>query len=110
MESDSWSDRLSAALKHSEAALQSYSDLYMELEDIDGEEDTRGWFPCPFCSEAEDFDIIGICRHIDDEHFGMKNGVCPVCAMRVGMDMVAHITMQHGHLFKISFFYFVMLQ
>jgi hypothetical protein len=25
-----------------------------------------------------------------------KNGVCPVCEMRVGVDMVAHITLQHG--------------
>lgn len=29
--------------------------------------------------------------------------VCPVCAMRVGVDMVAHITLQHGSMFKISF-------
>lgn len=29
--------------------------------------------------------------------------VCPVCAMRVGVDMVAHITLQHGSIFKISF-------
>ena len=28
--------------------------------------------------------------------------VCPVCAMRVGVDMVAHITLQHGNIFKIS--------
>lgn len=30
--------------------------------------------------------------------------VCPVCAMRVGVDMVAHITLQHGNIFKISFY------
>lgn len=29
--------------------------------------------------------------------------VCPVCAMRVGVDMVAHITLHHGNIFKISF-------
>lgn len=29
--------------------------------------------------------------------------VCPVCEMRVGVDMVAHITLQHGNIFKISF-------
>lgn len=28
--------------------------------------------------------------------------VCPVCATRVGVDMVAHITLQHGNIFKIS--------
>ncbi|XP_039032218.1 protein DEHYDRATION-INDUCED 19 homolog 3-like [Hibiscus syriacus] len=26
--------------------------------------------------------------------------VCPVCALRVGVDMVAHITLQHGNIFK----------
>ncbi|MBA0585394.1 hypothetical protein Gorai_016174 [Gossypium raimondii] len=30
--------------------------------------------------------------------------VCPVCAKRVGMDIVSHITMQHGNFLKISFF------
>ncbi|KAJ0035797.1 hypothetical protein Pint_24414 [Pistacia integerrima] len=36
----------------------------------------------------------------------MKEGaavVCPVCAKRVGMDIVSHITMQHGSFFRISF-------
>ncbi|XP_021912534.1 protein DEHYDRATION-INDUCED 19 homolog 3-like [Carica papaya] len=28
--------------------------------------------------------------------------VCPVCAMRVGVDMVAHITLQHGNIFKMQ--------
>ncbi|CAN1219674.1 Protein DEHYDRATION-INDUCED 19 homolog 3 [Linum perenne] len=58
----------------------------------------REEFPCPFCSDY--FDIVGLCCHIDDEH-----PVCPVCAMRVGVDMVAHITLQHGNIFKISFFH-----
>ncbi|XP_043711516.1 protein DEHYDRATION-INDUCED 19 homolog 3-like isoform X2 [Telopea speciosissima] len=101
MEPDSWNGRLSAASKRYQAALQSRSDLYMGFEEIDGDEDTRAEFPCPFCSE--DFDIVGLCYHIDDEHpLEAKNGVCPVCAMRVGMDMVGHITMQHGHLFKMQ--------
>ena len=29
--------------------------------------------------------------------------VCPVCGKRVGMDLVGHITMQHGNFLKISF-------
>ncbi|XP_043722135.1 protein DEHYDRATION-INDUCED 19 homolog 3-like isoform X3 [Telopea speciosissima] len=101
MEADSWSGRLSAASKRYQAALQSRSDLYMGFEEIDGDEDSRAEFPCPFCSE--DFDIVGLCCHIDDEHpLEAKNGVCPVCAMRVGMDMVGHITTQHGHFFKMQ--------
>lgn len=29
--------------------------------------------------------------------------VCPVCSVKVVSDMLSHITVQHGHLFKISF-------
>ncbi|KAE8684082.1 Protein DEHYDRATION-INDUCED 19 [Hibiscus syriacus] len=65
---------------------------------MDGE-DIREEFPCPFCSVY--FDIVGLCCHIDDQHHvEAKNGVCPVCALRVGVDMVAHITLQHGNMFK----------
>ncbi|KAJ6876659.1 protein DEHYDRATION-INDUCED 19 [Populus alba x Populus x berolinensis] len=102
MDADSWSARLSSASKRYQSALQSRSDMFMGFEEIDGDDDIREEFPCPFCSEY--FDIVGLCCHIDDEHpVESKNGVCPVCAMRVGVDMVAHITLQHGNIFKISF-------
>ncbi|XP_038978979.1 protein DEHYDRATION-INDUCED 19 homolog 2-like [Phoenix dactylifera] len=101
MEADSWS-RLSAASKRHQSAVQPRFDLYLGYEEIDGaEEDSRAEFPCPFCSE--DFDIVGLCCHIDDEHsVEAKNGVCPVCAARVGMDMVGHITVQHANFFKMQ--------
>ncbi|XWS64474.1 hypothetical protein CRYUN_Cryun05aG0007000 [Craigia yunnanensis] len=86
MDADSWSARLSSASKRYQSALQSRSDMFMGFEEIDGEDDIREEFPCPFCSD--DFDIVGLCCHIDDEHpVEAKNGVCPVCAMRVGVDM-----------------------
>ncbi|KAL4303755.1 hypothetical protein GQ457_10G013140 [Hibiscus cannabinus] len=89
MDADSWDVRLSSAL-------QSRSNIFMGFEEIDGEDDIREEFSCPFCSEY--FDIVGLCCHIDDEHpTEAKNGVCPVCAVRVGVDMVAHITLQHGN-------------
>ncbi|XP_021283105.1 protein DEHYDRATION-INDUCED 19 homolog 3-like [Herrania umbratica] len=101
MDADSWSARLSSASKRYQSALQSRSDMFMGFEEIDGEDDIREEFPCPFCSEY--FDIVGLCCHIDDEHpVEAKNGVCPVCAMRVGVDMVAHITLQHGNIFKMQ--------
>ncbi|XP_010259423.1 PREDICTED: protein DEHYDRATION-INDUCED 19 homolog 3-like [Nelumbo nucifera] len=101
MEADSWSGRVSTSSRRYQSALPSRSDLYFGFEEIDGDDDTRAEFPCPFCSE--DFDIVGLCCHIDDEHpVEAKNGVCPVCAMRVGMDMVGHITMQHGNFFKMQ--------
>ncbi|KAJ6807701.1 protein DEHYDRATION-INDUCED 19-like protein 2-like isoform X1 [Iris pallida] len=104
MESDSWT-RFS---KRHQSALQSRYDLYLGFEDAAGGDDEprAAEFPCPFC--GDDFDIVGLCCHIDEEHPAeAKNGVCPVCAARVGMDMVAHITMQHGNFFKISFLAFL---
>jgi hypothetical protein len=101
MDSDSWSARLSSASKQYQSALQSRSDMFMGFEEIDGDDDIREEFPCPFCSGY--FDIVGLCCHIDEEHpVEAKNGVCPVCAMRVGVDMVAHITLQHGNIFKMQ--------
>ncbi|CAI0551615.1 unnamed protein product [Linum tenue] len=86
MDADSWSARLSSASKRYQSALQSRSDMFMGFEEIDVDDDMREEFPCPFCSEY--FDIVGLCCHIDDEHpVEAKNGVCPVCAMRVGVDI-----------------------
>ncbi|KAG5244742.1 drought-responsive family protein [Salix suchowensis] len=100
MDGDSWSARLSSASKRYQSALQSRSDMFTGFEEIDGD-DIREEFPCPFCSEY--FDIVGLCCHIDDEHtVESKNGVCPICAMRVGVDMVTHITLQHGNIFKMQ--------
>lgn len=101
MDGDSWSARLSSASKRYQSALQSRSEMFMGFEEIDADDDIREEFPCPFCSEY--FDIVGLCCHIDEEHpVEATNGVCPVCAMRVGVDMVAHITLQHGNIFKMQ--------
>ncbi|XP_073100135.1 protein DEHYDRATION-INDUCED 19 homolog 2 isoform X2 [Elaeis guineensis] len=101
MEADCWSRFFTASKRH-QSVLQSRFDLYRGYEEIDGgDEDSRAEFPCPFCSE--DFDIVGLFCHIDDEHpVEAKNGVCPVCAVRVGMDMVGHITMHHPNFFKMQ--------
>ncbi|CAL5208641.1 unnamed protein product [Lathyrus oleraceus] len=102
MDADSsWTARLSSASRRYQAALQSRSDMFMGFDENDVEEDIREEFLCPFCSEY--FDIVGLCCHIDEEHpMEAKNGVCPVCALRVGVDMVAHITLQHGNIFKMQ--------
>ncbi|CAN6922013.1 unnamed protein product [Brassica oleracea] len=71
-------------------------------EDLKGEDDSKSEFICPFCADV--FDIVGLCCHIDEEHpVEAKNGVCPVCTKRVGLDIVGHITTQHANFFKISF-------
>lgn len=102
MEMDSW-DRLSSASKRHESILRSRYDMYLGLEDTDGgEDDSRAEFPCPFC--FEDFDLVGLCCHLDDEHpVEVKTEiVCPICAARVAMDIVGHITVQHGNFFKMQ--------
>ncbi|CAA2967622.1 Hypothetical predicted protein [Olea europaea subsp. europaea] len=110
MEADSWAARLSSASRRYQSVLQSRSgmkwdglnaEMLMGFEEVDMDDDVREEYPCPFCSEY--FDIVGLCCHIDDEHPAeAKNGVCPICAMRVGVDMVAHITLQHGNTFKMQ--------
>lgn len=50
------------------------ADIFMGFEEIDGDDDIREEFPCPFCSEY--FDIVGLCCHIDEEHpLEARNGV-----------------------------------
>ncbi|CAI9769524.1 unnamed protein product [Fraxinus pennsylvanica] len=110
MDADSWAARLSSASRRYQSVLQSRSgmkwdglnaEMLMGFEEFDMDDDVREEYPCPFCSEY--FDIVGLCCHIDDEHpVEAKNGVCPICDMKVGVDMVAHITLQHGNTFKMQ--------
>ncbi|XP_050204101.1 protein DEHYDRATION-INDUCED 19 homolog 5-like [Mercurialis annua] len=114
MEDDSWSFAFSNTSSRSyQSALRSLSDLCIDLEEVDGdgnnnnyyyeedegEDDVRTEYPCPFCSE--DFDLVDLCSHIDDDHpFEANPGICPVCATRVGTNMVRHITIHHGIIYK----------
>ncbi|PHU29999.1 Protein DEHYDRATION-INDUCED 19 -like protein 3, partial [Capsicum chinense] len=96
MDSDSWTRLFTSSRRY-----QSRSDIYNLGEEYNCEEESRPEFLCPFC--AEDFDIVGLCCHIDEEHaVEAKNGICPVCAKRVGMDLVGHITQQHGNILKVQ--------
>lgn len=54
------------------------ADFCIDFEDIeeDDYEEVKGEYeyPCPFCSE--DFDLVGLCCHIDEEHpVEAKSGV-----------------------------------
>lgn len=76
-------------------------DRHMGIDDMKVDYDMRAEFTCTFCDL--DFDIATLCRHLEDHHpFESSNAVCPVCAAKVGRDMVGHITLQHGHLFKVQ--------
>lgn len=99
MEDDAWSFGFSTASRAYHSAFKSHSDLCFDLEEVEGDDELKAEYPCPFC--PEDFDLVGLCCHIDEEHpIEANSGVCPVCATRVGMNMVGHITTQHGNIFK----------
>lgn len=47
----------------------------MAIDDSDGDEDARAYFPCPFC--YVDIEVHLLCSHLQDEHcFDLKNAVC----------------------------------
>ncbi|CAJ1963300.1 unnamed protein product [Sphenostylis stenocarpa] len=97
MDSDSW---VSTRISISSRRYHPRSDLCME--EREGNDDFRAEYLCPFC--AEDYDVVSLCCHIDDHHpLQAKNGVCPVCGKKVGVDLVGHITTQHGSFLRISF-------
>ncbi|KAL9347920.1 hypothetical protein Peur_059286 [Populus x canadensis] len=101
MEDDTWSFGLSTSSSRSyQSALKSLSDLCIDFEDIEEEDDDlRTEYPCPYCSD--DFDLVELCFHIDEEHYlEAKSGVCPVCFTKVGMDIVDHITTEHRTIYK----------
>ncbi|KAJ0244380.1 Protein DEHYDRATION-INDUCED 19 4 [Hirschfeldia incana] len=100
MDSNPWINHPSV---FSSRRCQSRSDLYIGggYEDLEGEDESKSEFICPFCADV--FDIVGLCCHIDEQHpVEAKNGVCPVCTKRVGLDIVGHITTQHANLFKVQ--------
>ncbi|KAL2467289.1 Protein DEHYDRATION-INDUCED [Abeliophyllum distichum] len=67
------------------------------------EEDPLPEFSCPYC--YEEFDIASLCSHLEDEHsYESKAIACPVCSVKVAGDVLNHIILQHGHLFKISLY------
>ncbi|KAL8171293.1 hypothetical protein V2J09_023097 [Rumex salicifolius] len=77
-----WNSRLSTSSRR----YQSRSEIYLGDDAVEVEDDYKQEFLCPFC--ADEFDIVGLCCHVDEEHpVELKQGVCPICAKRVGMDM-----------------------
>ncbi|VVA24650.1 PREDICTED: DEHYDRATION-INDUCED [Prunus dulcis] len=91
MESDnSWSSLFSSSSSRryqsrSGHFSQTTPDLFAH-DETDGDDELKAEFLCPFC--AEDFDVVGLCCHIDEEHpVEAKNGVCPVCSKRMGANL-----------------------
>ncbi|KAF8716211.1 hypothetical protein HU200_026491 [Digitaria exilis] len=97
MDSEHWISRLAAA-KRFYAAQLGHSDR-AGMDELDMDEEVRPEFACPYC--YEDHDAASLCAHLEEEHpFEPHPAACPVCSEMVTRDMVNHITMQHGYLFK----------
>ncbi|XWS19630.1 hypothetical protein CRYUN_Cryun31cG0032200 [Craigia yunnanensis] len=103
MDSDFWTSRLAAA-KRQYNLQQHHQSSHLDrlsIDDFEVEDEVRPDFPCPYC--YEDFDIASLCSHLEDEHpCESKVTICPVCSVKVARDMLSHITLQHGHLFKFQ--------
>ncbi|XP_017225721.1 protein DEHYDRATION-INDUCED 19 homolog 4 isoform X2 [Daucus carota subsp. sativus] len=96
MASDTWT-RFSGSSRRSPFQ----PDPFSEEEDVEGGEEERPEYTCPFC--AEDFDMVGLCCHLETDHkTETKNEVCSICDQKVGTDLVGHITIEHADLLKVQ--------
>ncbi|GLU22957.1 hypothetical protein SLE2022_389930 [Rubroshorea leprosula] len=103
MDSDFWTSRLAAAKR--QYTMQHHNNSShldrLSIDDFEVDDEIRPDFPCPYC--YEDFDIGSLCSHLEDEHSSESRvTVCPICSVKVSRDMLNHITLQHGHLFKLQ--------
>ncbi|XVF87444.1 hypothetical protein PTKIN_Ptkin18bG0120400 [Pterospermum kingtungense] len=104
MDSDFWTSRIAAAKRQYNLQHHHHHSSHLDrlsIDDFEVEDEVRPDFPCPYC--YEDFDIGSLCSHLEDEHpCESKVTICPVCSVKVARDMLSHITLQHGHLFKVQ--------
>ncbi|KAF7037167.1 hypothetical protein CFC21_047611 [Triticum aestivum] len=116
MDSEHWISRLAAAKRFYAAQLGHIDDMSgmgmeevdMDMED-DGEMDMEmemqmeeaRWpeVACPYC--YEDYDLGSLCVHLEEDHpYEPHPAPCPICSEKITRDMLNHITMHHGYLFK----------
>ncbi|XP_065874779.1 protein DEHYDRATION-INDUCED 19 homolog 5-like isoform X2 [Euphorbia lathyris] len=101
MDVDFWSSRVHSAkhLSAAQLAARYTSDNHLAIDDSDGDEDARAYFPCPFCYVEIEIHIL--CGHLQDEHcFDLKNAVCPLCAGNLGKDVIGHFIVHHASSLK----------
>ncbi|KAG5618065.1 hypothetical protein H5410_017889 [Solanum commersonii] len=103
MDVDFWAARINSA-RHNLSAVQTnrlsnYADSLSNVDNTEGEEDVRAWFPCPFC--YVEIEVQMLCNHLQEEHcFDFKNAVCPICAATLGKDPLGHFMVQHAQSVK----------
>ncbi|XP_062218892.1 protein DEHYDRATION-INDUCED 19 homolog 4-like [Phragmites australis] len=108
MDSDLWISRLMAAkrqyaLQRAQRHHATPASLHDQFgyDGIEPEDEVCSEFQCPYC--YEDHDITSLCTHLEDEHpFESKVVACPICSARISKDLLDHITLQHGYLFKLQ--------
>jgi hypothetical protein len=69
MDGELWAAMRMSNSKRHHNLQPSYSvhlDQLINLDDVDGDEDMRPEFSCPYCDE--DFDITSLCSHLENEH------------------------------------------
>ncbi|XP_057996267.1 protein DEHYDRATION-INDUCED 19 homolog 6 isoform X8 [Hevea brasiliensis] len=73
MDVDFWPSRIYAKhLSAVQADRYNSADNNLAMDDSDGDEDSRAYFPCPFC--YVDIEVHVLCSHLQDEHcFDLKN-------------------------------------
>ncbi|KAJ4827192.1 hypothetical protein Tsubulata_016777 [Turnera subulata] len=82
-----------------EYAVEENDGNHFSMDDSDGDDDARAYFPCPFC--YVEIEIQVLCIHLQDEHcFDLKNAVCPLCAANLGKDATGHFIVQHSSSLK----------
>lgn len=102
MDSDLWISRLAAAKRH--YSLQQHQTTPLDrlgMDEFEVEEEIRQDSYCPYC--YDDYDLTSLCTHLEEEHQSeSKVVVCPICGVKVAREMLSHITLQHGQLFKMQ--------
>ncbi|KAJ1412586.1 Protein dehydration-induced 19, C-terminal [Sesbania bispinosa] len=82
MEGENLSFGLSTASRSYESRLKSHFELFIDFDEVNGDDELSTVYPCAFC--AEDFDLVELCCHIDLDHpIEAKSGICPVCAVHI---------------------------
>lgn len=100
MDVDFWTSRvLSSKNLSAVQAASRNSDNHLAMDDSDGDDNSRAYFPCPFC--YVEIEVHLFCSHLLDEHcFDLKNAVCPLCAANLGKDAIEHFIVQHASSLK----------
>lgn len=72
---------------------------YIDVDEIEEEEELKLELACPFCLEG--FDAFGLFCHIDDEHsIEAKSRICPICETNLRTNVASHLITQHDIILK----------